>query len=283
MTISTVNLTVRHCGEGGRRASRDVAATTHLYKGTGVSCLDSGGDLVPTTTASSGHCIGVMSHEVDNTGAAGAAKGWYETDRVFLFTNDGTNPFDEATHEPGALAYATDDHTVATVGTVVMGQYRGVDSDGLVRVYVSPTIAAQADLDSRIASEVAPLYREVTIGHADLTTAGDTQTINVGAALPAGATILGVDFSNFTIFAGGTVSQLLLDIGSAGDVDAIRDGVDLDTTAVDGQPSAAPLGIAPNKHFASATQLIATVVATGDDLVNLTSGAITIRVFFTEV
>lgn len=152
MANSTVNLTVRHCGEGGRRASRDVAASTRIFKGTAVACLDSGGDLVPLTTASSSHCIGVASMEIDNTGAAGAVKCWYETDRVFLFANDGSNPFAEATHEPGVLAYGSDDHTAATTGTFVLGEYRGVDADGLVRVYVSPSVARDADLADTVAA-----------------------------------------------------------------------------------------------------------------------------------
>lgn len=157
MSNATSNLQVRHCGEGGRRAQGSVEAATHIYKGTGISASASG-DLVPTTTASSGHCYGVASMECDNTSGGGgtatdnAKQCWYETDRVFLFSNDGSNPFAEGTQEPGAFAFATDDHTVATTGTIVMGQYRGVDSDGLVRVYVSPTIKALADQADDIAA-----------------------------------------------------------------------------------------------------------------------------------
>lgn len=151
MANATSDLIVRHCGEGGRRASGNVEAATTIYKGTGLSASASG-DLVPTTTASSGHCIGVSSMGIANAGADGAKLCWYETDRVFLFSNDGSNPFVEGTQVPGAFAYATDDHAVANTGTIVMGQYRGVDSDGLVRVYVSPTVAALADQADDIAA-----------------------------------------------------------------------------------------------------------------------------------
>lgn len=123
--------------------------------------------------------------------------------------------------------------------------------------------------------------RTVTIGHADLTDADTSQTINIGAALPANARIIGVDMHSGTVFAGGTVSQLLCDVGTSGDVDALIDGADLDTALVDGGPSSMPPGIRPNKTFVDAgAQLTATIVSTGDNLVNLTSGAITIDVLF---
>lgn len=146
MANATTNLIVRHCGEGGRKISLGVEAGVRLFRGTGAS-QSASGDLVPTTTAGSGHCIGVVMHEISNVGGADEIKrGWIETDRVFLFSNDGTNPFSDGAGVVGNFAYATDDHTVATVGTVVMGLYRGVDSDGLVRVYVSPTITSQANI-----------------------------------------------------------------------------------------------------------------------------------------
>lgn len=180
----------------------------------------------------------------------------------------------------GKIAYVVDDQTLTLddADACAAGPIVDVTADG---VYIDVSLAENARLAALVASGVQ--YRELTIGHADLSDADTSQTIDLGAELPAGATIMGVDFSDFTVFSGGTVSQLLLDIGSSGDVDAIRDGVDLDTAAVDGQPSAAPLGIAPNKHFAAATQLLATVVSTGDNLVNLTSGTITIRVFYRVV
>lgn len=129
-----------------------------------------------------------------------------------------------------------------------------------------------------------PKKRTVTIGHADLTDNDTSQTVNIGATLPANARIIGHSIRAVTAFAGGTVSALAVDIGTSGDIDAIVDGADLFAAAVDGQAATMPAGISPNKLFASAgAQLIATVVSTGDNLVNLTAGAMTIDVFFIEL
>ena len=152
------------------------------------------------------------------------------------------------------------------------------------------TITTAADQDFELdigmgsqasGEQAAGLYVEQTIGHADLVAAATTETKNLGAPVPAGATIQGVSFPSFTPFSGGSVSNLVVDIGDAGDVDAIRDGVDVDTAAVGGQPSTAPLGIAPNKFYPTATQLLLTFIATGDNTVNLSAGSITVRVYYT--
>ncbi len=145
------------------------------------------------------------------------------------------------------------------------------------RWHVVASEAILATTDAAIALQ----KRTVTIGHADLTDADTSQTIDIGAVLPANARILGRSIHTVTAFSGGSVSALAVDIGTSGDVDAIVDGADLFAAAVDGQAATLPDGIAPNKLFASAgAQLIATVVSTGDNLVNLTAGAMTIDVLF---
>lgn len=123
--------------------------------------------------------------------------------------------------------------------------------------------------------------RTLTVGHADLTDADGSQDINIGAALPDRAMILGVSFSALTVFAGGGVT-LTLDIGDATDPDAIKDGVQL-ATAVDGQPATATDGIAPNKTYTAATQLVARFLGAGGNVADLTSGTVTIRVQYVQL
>lgn len=121
--------------------------------------------------------------------------------------------------------------------------------------------------------------RVLTFGHADLTAAALSQALNLGAALPAGATIVGTPSvavsAAFTDGAGATVT---LDIGTAGDPNAIGTW-DLDAAPIDGQAGAYTPGIAPGRLYAGATQLLATV--TSDVNVDtLTAGAAVITVLF---
>ena len=126
--------------------------------------------------------------------------------------------------------------------------------------------------------------RTVTITHADLTEATNNtaQAINIGATLPANARITGVDMRALTVFTGGSVSAVTCDIGTSGDVDALIDGADLQTTAVDSGPATMPQGIRPNKMFASGgAQLLATFYPdSGHALLALTAGSVVIDVSF---
>jgi hypothetical protein len=126
--------------------------------------------------------------------------------------------------------------------------------------------------------------RTVTITHADLTEATNNtaQAINIGATLPANARITGVDMRALTVFTGGSVSAVTCDVGTSGDVDALIDGADLQTTAVDGGPATMPQGIRPNKTFVTAAaQLIATFYPDpGHALLALTAGSVVIDVSF---
>ncbi len=117
----------------------------------------------------------------------------------------------------------------------------------------------------------------VTIGHADLTAAATTETEAIGT-IPAGSVVLAVNIAVGTAFSG-IVGPVSVDIGTAGDVDALVDGAVV-STAVDGEASTRPLGISPNKQFAAATALIATVLSASGNLVDATAGAMTIDIFY---
>lgn len=153
-----------------------------------------------------------------------------------------------------------------------------VDADGL---FDATTLeGALAEVKTLADAGMTVQKRTVTVGHADLTDADGSQDINIGAALPANSRIVGVDIHTLTAFSGGSVSALVVDIGSSGDVDALVDGADLFSAAVDGGPATRPAGIRPNKTFAAGGQLTARFLATGDTLANLTAGAVTIDVLF---
>jgi hypothetical protein len=141
--------------------------------------------------------------------------------------------------------------------------------------------AALAEVKTLADAGMTVQKRTVTVGHADLTDADGSQTVNIGAVLPANSRIIGVDIRALTAFSGGTNSAIAVDIGTSGDVDALVDGADLFAAAVDGGPATMPKGVRPNKTFATAgAQLTATFLATGDTLLALTAGAVTIDVLF---
>ena len=60
---------------------------------------------------------------------------------------------------------------------------------------------------------------------------------------------------------------------------AVFFGVDLFSAAVDGQALTAPAGIAPFKHFAAQTQITLAFTATGDNVVNLSAGSVTVELY----
>lgn len=117
----------------------------------------------------------------------------------------------------------------------------------------------------------------ITIGHADLTAAATTETEALGS-IPAGSFVLGVSLPCSEAFAGIT-GPVTIDIGSAGDVDALVDGANV-TTLIDGAASTRPLGVAPNKFFAAATALTATFLSASGNLVDCTAGSVTIDILY---
>lgn len=141
MANSTVNREIVRVGPAGHTIQGPVKGSSHLYAGTLIAQLASGGMFVPGSTASSGAAVGVAQHEVDTTGVADdVAQIRYETDSDFVFANDGTNPFVDATLV-GSVAYMVDDHTVSINSSsgarFAGGLYQGLTADGGVRVHVT--------------------------------------------------------------------------------------------------------------------------------------------------
>lgn len=124
--------------------------------------------------------------------------------------------------------------------------------------------------------------REVSFTDTDLIAALPSQLFNIGAILPDKAHVLGTEIELATPFTGGGAAWVNVDFGSAGDSDALVDDGDLFTAAVDGQASRKPDGIAPNKSFATATQLAA-AVSSNVNLDQITAGSCTLRVLFCEI
>jgi len=152
----------------------------------------------------------------------------------------------------------------------------------LVSIEDAATQIAATQVEGALAELAAKAVqkRTVTVGHADLTDAvnGEAQVLNVGTALPANAVVLGHDVFVTTLFSGGSVSAVTVDIGGT-DADAIVDGMDVFTGAATGALTGTA-GVHPRGKFSS-QQLTATFLPDGGHtLLALSAGALTITVWF---
>lgn len=280
MTALAREKLVEFAGDSQRTLTLEVNGGSKIYKGA-LLCLDANGDAIPGTTAAGGavFCAGFAQHNADNTNGSDGDIDVQVTAGIGKLVN--ADSIGDA--DVGKPFFVVDDQTAAkssSAGARIAGGFIvQVDADG-VRCLTGPYWSKLAQAVALADAGISLQKRTVTVGHADLTDADTSQDINIGAALPDNARIIGVSIHTVTAFSGGTVSALALDIGSSGDIDALVDGADLFAAAVDGQAATRPLGIAPNKLFATATQLVARFVSTGDNLVNLTAGACTIDVLF---
>lgn len=146
MSNATANLLTITIGHEGYIFDLPVDAGTHIYEGTLVSQLTATGMVVPFSTASAEHCVGVATHEQDATlGSDGDKRVRVETHRVFAFANGLTTDAFADIDFIGRPVYATDDHTVAKTSNSnarkPVGFFMGFEADGKVRVFVEPMLA----------------------------------------------------------------------------------------------------------------------------------------------
>lgn len=145
MANATASIDIDGFGpHNGTRFHVPVAANTAIYAGTMVAQLIASGYLVPATTAGAGPAIGKATHDVPSSASAGQ-RCLVETEREYGLTNGATtDAFSEASFV-GQPVYALDDNSVAdndNGGTLQQcGTFRGMESDGRVRVFMSPEIA----------------------------------------------------------------------------------------------------------------------------------------------
>lgn len=133
-------------GPGPFNFDLPVDGGTKIFKGTLVCQLTATGQLVPYSTASSEHCVGVAQADVDNSGGAdGAKRCLVESHRIFAFKNGGGGDALADTDFVGRLVFGTDDTTVAKTSSTQarkpVGFFMGMQADGRVRVLVDPPLA----------------------------------------------------------------------------------------------------------------------------------------------
>ena len=275
---------------------RGVAADAVIKAGWQIA-LNAGGYIVPVTAATTLKILGRSNQDVDNTGGDDGALTCKYSEGVFPWVNLAGDEVD--VDDVGEVVWGADNQSIAKTdggGTrspsgvllYVNGGVPYVASGLHIAALMSQSVdltTLENDLDTAEASIVllqagAIQERTVVITHADLTAAGTTETESIGAVLPAGdCDILSVSVILTTPFSGIT-GPVTVDIGTSGDVDALRDGSNLTDAAVGGQASTCPLGIAPHKRFSAAEQLIATFLSASGNLVDCSAGSVTFVILF---
>lgn len=138
----------------------------------------------------------------------------------------------------------------------------------------------------RIAAQID--FVTATITSDDLVAAGvGPESVNIGAALPAGAVILGYGINLTDAFDNGAGVSLAMEVGYNGHVDAIEDGFNCFT----GSPLEAAgwtfvtrgPGIGAPCIVGSTRQCLATFTAGADQLANFTNGSVTIRIYYIQL
>lgn len=157
------------------------------------------------------------------------------------------------------------------------------DADGRIVEY--------ADLEFRAESTLVPGSAVRTIkkvvGHADLTAAATTETIDFSSQIPAGATVLARFIKVDTLFSGGSVSACTVDFGDADAATGWFNGENIFTgqaTGVRAKPGtlgAIVSGAAADVKLAARTPKLK-FNTTGDNVVNLSAGSLTAYVQYIE-
>lgn len=263
MTALSANRNTLRVGEGATPdLSFTVAAATTLYKGALVG-IDASGLANDATASPLLRVTGIAKEQATSGETVNVEQG------VFYFKNSAGGDA-IAADDFGKPCYAVDDQTVALTqgeGTglrPLAGTIVGYDATKGVAVLVGAV---------NHGARVQKI--EQVIEHSDLTAAATSEAIALGT-LPANAWVLGHEIYIETLFSGGSASACVLDIGGT-DADAIVDGHDVFTAAATGRLTGSTLGVHSAGYFGGEA-MKATFAATGDNVVDLTAGKLTVTI-----
>jgi len=127
--------------------------------------------------------------------------------------------------------------------------------------------------------------RQYQFTAADLTAAGLTQTINLGAAMPANAYLLGWSYDLVDAFDNGAAATLDVQLGeTVTDDDAFCSAFDAFTaSANEGVPGGGTEGVGSHGYPCGGLQLSTLWTLNADQLLNCTNGDLTITVLFSVI
>jgi len=213
---------------------------------------------VATTMSPSDH-----SHQVDCAAAVAAGIG-------------------DAGTEGAAVTFARSDHT-----HIIAAPAAPADVDAAAAAAGVATTFARSDHkhDISATSDLVVQMRQYQFTAADLTAAGTTQTINLGAALPANTYIYGWSYDLQDAFDNGGMASIDVTLGFAANDDCLCGAFDAFTgSANEAVPGGGTAGVGSNGYpLVAGGQLITVWTANADQLLNVTNGDLTITVLFTTI
>lgn len=128
------------------------------------------------------------------------------------------------------------------------------------------------------AFDARPKRRTLTVVVADLTASAVSQSFDIGAAMPAGAIIMGTWVDVATTFTGGGASTTTVDVGvKAGTLDLLINGGDVFTAT--GRIST-PIGAQPCGHYGAFTPTIKVISDVNVD--TLTTGSLEVEIIYMD-
>ncbi len=258
----------------------DVDGGSCLYAG-GMSGLDASGRLVPMSALSTLIAVGRNCATVDNTnGANGAVKARVKPGVYRLTNGDAIVAADK-----GSECFFSDDETVnlsdsggtrPSAGVII-----DVDATG---VWVS---VGMRFLSVPAAAEAGTLQkRSVTVSFDDAaflaeSDDGDAVDVNVGAALPAGAVIVGSRYTIVTPFAGAGLATLTMIVGKSGDTNGLIEAVDVLGDAAGQYQGVIGTMMTSGPSLQSEVQIVANFDPDASAALDeLTAGSLTIDVYY---
>lgn len=123
--------------------------------------------------------------------------------------------------------------------------------------------------------------RVVQIEHSDLTIAGTSESVDLGAVWGDGIILLGAYLDITTLFSGGSVSACVAEVGiKSGDVDSMLASIDVFTGASTGIINT--YGAVPAGYYGAITPSIK-FTSTSDNLVNLTAGDLSVVLAYIDI
>ncbi len=143
MTTATKDIVIFRFGPDGLRNVQPVGDGITLFKGIMVQQDATDGGIQSIETVVPQQCVGVTTHSILVAPVAtGDLRVEIEHDRIFIFTNSGTDAITEANTLLGADIFAEDDNTLGatdqTASLAKAGVFMGLEDDGRVRVYIDP-------------------------------------------------------------------------------------------------------------------------------------------------
>ena len=150
------------------------------------------------------------------------------------------------------------------------------------------SLKTATSINTNIANQTAagPTIAKLTVAVADLTAAAGSQVFEFAANIPADAVVLGAWFQLNEVFAGGTISACTVDLGvKSGDADGIIDAEDIFTAADTGHRTAfanTPALTAGSGLYVNAAAWTpqVTITATGDNVVDATTGSVDVYILY---